>query len=116
MPAVKPVRTSRDHDGQAAEAPRVRGMREDRLRLGASAHLPGVRRRRCAATTRPIATPPARAASSHPVIASAEPGERWLFCYPDDAFAEDRIDGGDRGLAIEAPKLVCARGSPATAR
>jgi hypothetical protein len=27
-------------------------------------------------------------ASSHPVIASAEPGERWLYCYPDDAFAE----------------------------
>ena len=28
------------------------------------------------------------AASSHAVIASAEPGERWLYCYPDDAFAE----------------------------
>ena len=27
-------------------------------------------------------------ASTHPVIASAEPGERWLYCYPDDAFAE----------------------------
>ncbi|MFZ2490705.1 MAG: UBP-type zinc finger domain-containing protein [Thermoanaerobaculia bacterium] len=26
--------------------------------------------------------------SSHPVVASAEPGERWLFCYPDDQFAE----------------------------
>ena len=26
--------------------------------------------------------------SGHPVVASAEPGERWLFCYPDDAFAE----------------------------
>jgi ubiquitin-hydrolase Zn-finger-containing protein len=25
--------------------------------------------------------------SQHPVIASAEPGERWLYCYPDDAFA-----------------------------
>lgn len=24
--------------------------------------------------------------SDHPVIASAEPGERWLYCYPDDAF------------------------------
>jgi len=24
----------------------------------------------------------------HPVIASAEAGERWLYCYPDDAFAE----------------------------
>ena len=27
-------------------------------------------------------------ASAHPVIASAEPGERWLYCYPDDAFGE----------------------------
>jgi uncharacterized UBP type Zn finger protein len=26
--------------------------------------------------------------SGHPVIASAESGERWLYCYPDDAFAE----------------------------
>ena len=26
--------------------------------------------------------------STHPVIASAEPGERWLYCYPDDAFME----------------------------
>ncbi len=24
----------------------------------------------------------------HPVIASAEPGERWLYCYPDDAAVE----------------------------
>jgi len=27
-------------------------------------------------------------ATNHPVIASAEPGERWLYCYPDDAFGE----------------------------
>lgn len=27
-------------------------------------------------------------ATKHPVIASAEPGERWLYCYPDDAVAE----------------------------
>lgn len=27
-------------------------------------------------------------ASGHPVIASAQLGERWLYCYPDDAFAE----------------------------
>ena len=27
-------------------------------------------------------------ASKHPVIASAEPGERWLYCYPHDAFVE----------------------------
>ena len=27
-------------------------------------------------------------ASTHPVVASAEPGEKWLYCFPDDAFAE----------------------------
>jgi hypothetical protein len=27
-------------------------------------------------------------ASGHPVVASAEPGEQWLYCYPDEAFAE----------------------------
>lgn len=27
-------------------------------------------------------------ASSHPVIASAEPGERWLYCYVDEVIAE----------------------------
>jgi hypothetical protein len=27
-------------------------------------------------------------ATQHPVVASAEPGERWLYCYPDDGFAE----------------------------
>jgi hypothetical protein len=26
--------------------------------------------------------------SGHPVVASAEQDERWLYCYPDDAFAE----------------------------
>ena len=26
--------------------------------------------------------------SGHPVIASAEPGERWLFCYPDELTVE----------------------------
>jgi hypothetical protein len=25
--------------------------------------------------------------TGHPVVASAEPGERWLWCYKDDAFA-----------------------------
>ncbi len=27
-------------------------------------------------------------AEQHPVVASAEEGERWLFCFVDDAFAE----------------------------
>ena len=26
--------------------------------------------------------------TGHPVVASAERGERWLFCYPDNAFVE----------------------------
>jgi hypothetical protein len=25
---------------------------------------------------------------AHPAIASAEPRERWLYCYPDDVYAE----------------------------
>ena len=27
-------------------------------------------------------------ATAHPVIASAEPDERWLYCFPDQAYAE----------------------------
>lgn len=27
-------------------------------------------------------------AVGHPVAASAEPGERWLYCYPDEAYVE----------------------------
>lgn len=27
-------------------------------------------------------------ASGHPVIASAEPGERWLYCYEDESYVE----------------------------
>ena len=26
-------------------------------------------------------------AEGHPVVASAEPGERWLYCFPDDSIA-----------------------------
>jgi hypothetical protein len=26
--------------------------------------------------------------TGHPVVASAELGERWLYCYPDDRLAE----------------------------
>ena len=26
--------------------------------------------------------------SGHPVVASAEPGERWLWCYPDQQIAD----------------------------
>lgn len=27
-------------------------------------------------------------ATQHPVVSSAEPGEYWLWCYPDQEFAE----------------------------
>lgn len=27
-------------------------------------------------------------ATGHPVVASAEPGERWLYCYVDKAFSK----------------------------
>jgi uncharacterized UBP type Zn finger protein len=27
-------------------------------------------------------------ATQHPVIISAQPDERWIYCYPDDVFAE----------------------------
>lgn len=26
--------------------------------------------------------------TQHPVVSSAEPGERWLWCYKDEAFVE----------------------------
>jgi hypothetical protein len=41
----------------------------------------------CDSSRNSHATKHARA-TSHPVIASAEPGEQWLYCYSDDAFAE----------------------------
>jgi uncharacterized UBP type Zn finger protein len=27
-------------------------------------------------------------ATQHPVITSAQPGENWAWCYPDEAFGE----------------------------
>jgi hypothetical protein len=41
----------------------------------------------CDSSPNQHATKHARA-SGHPVIASAQPGERWLYCYPDDAFVQ----------------------------
>ena len=43
---------------------------------------------RIVAMTRPTVTRQSAGATGHAVIASAEPGERWFYCYPDDAFAE----------------------------
>ena len=52
----------------------------------------------CDSSPNQHATKHARA-SHHPVVASAEPGERWLYCYPDDEMAEYK------------EKLSAARGS-----
>ena len=41
----------------------------------------------CDSSPNKHATAHARA-TNHPVIASAEPGERWLYCYTHEAFAE----------------------------
>jgi hypothetical protein len=41
----------------------------------------------CDSSPNQHATKHARA-TGHPVIASAHPGERWLYCYPDDAFVQ----------------------------
>ena len=41
----------------------------------------------CDSSPNQHATKHARA-SEHPVIASAQQGERWLYCYPDDAFVQ----------------------------
>lgn len=29
--------------------------------------------------------------SGHGIVASAEPGEQWLYCYPDEAYAEYEV-------------------------
>ena len=51
-------------------------------------HLPGMRRTRCCDSSPNRHASKHAAVSQHPVIASAEPGRSWLYCYPDDAFAE----------------------------
>ena len=33
--------------------------------------------------------------TQHPVIRSFEPGETWVYCYPDDAFVDDAPELGD---------------------
>ena len=76
---------------QAAQGARVRGVRQDRRPLGPPAHLPGMRRHPLLRQLAEPARHQARARDAAiPVMASAEPGERWLYCYPDDAFAEDQ--------------------------
>ena len=79
----------RGRHGQASEEAGLRRVRQDRRRLGAPADVPAVRGDATAATRRPTGTPPSmRAPAGHPVVASAQPGERWLYCYVDDALTE----------------------------
>ena len=57
--------------------------------MGAPAHLSVVRRHAVLRFVAESSRVQARARQSTTrSIASAEPGERWLYCYPDDAFAE----------------------------
>jgi uncharacterized UBP type Zn finger protein len=67
----------------------VRRECEDCVKIGASwVHLRTCQTcggtRCCDSSPNQHASKHARA-TSHPVIASAEPGERWLYCYKDDA-------------------------------
>jgi hypothetical protein len=41
----------------------------------------------CDSSPNQHATKHARA-TGHPVIASGEPDERWMYCYPDEAYTE----------------------------
>ena len=65
---------------------------EDCVKIGA--HWVHLRTCQTCGGTRCCDSSPNRHASKHahgtghPVIASAEPGERWVYCYPDDAAAE----------------------------
>jgi hypothetical protein len=59
-------------------------MHENSFYLGALANLPDMRRD---SLPNRHSSKHARAAA-HPVIASAQPGERWLYYFADEAFAE----------------------------
>jgi hypothetical protein len=63
-------------------------MREDPLIVGPSAHLPGGGVTLCCDSSPKHHASKHAHATGHPIIASAQPGERWLYCYLDDALAE----------------------------
>jgi len=66
----------------------VQRVRGNRIAVGASTNLSKLRR---PAVLRLLAQRHASKhprSSGHPVAASAEEGERWLYRYYDDAFAE----------------------------
>src|SRR5438876_11241052 len=45
-------------------------------------------------------------ATGHPVRASAEPGERWLYCYRVDPFADYLRPGGGHLAATPARRMA----------
>ena len=80
LTAIKTVKQPKRHECEECVKT---GDRWVHLRICQNAAPP------CAATTHRTrhASEHARA-SGHPVIASAEAGERWLYCYPDEEVAE----------------------------
>ena len=88
-------------------------MRQDRRALGASPDVPDVRRH---SLLRLVAKPPrveARRASTHPVIASAEPGERWLYCYPGRSVRRI-LTGTYATTAFRSRDALCLKGTALT--
>jgi hypothetical protein len=79
-------------DGITRVTPPARRECDDCVKIGAKwVHLRTCQQcggtRCCDNSPNKHATKHART-TGHPVIASAEPEERWLYCYPDDQFAE----------------------------
>ena len=69
------------------EAP-VRRVRDDGRAMGASAHLSDVRRHAMLRLVPQQAREPPCGELGASVACSAEPGERWLYCYADDVLGE----------------------------
>ena len=92
-PSIEMPNTSCDHIGAVTSVKQpARRECEECVKIGARwVHLRTCQQcggtRCCDDSPNRHATKHARA-TKHPVIASAEPGERWMYCYPDYAFAE----------------------------
>jgi hypothetical protein len=85
---LQPPRPDRG-DGTTGEDRRLRGVPEDRKRLGASAHVHDVREDRLLRLIGEQACNRTWTRErGHPIIRSIEPGEEWTWCYIDEvAFA-----------------------------
>ena len=69
---------------RAVSRPPVRGLPPRGHPVGAPAAVPGRAATSAAATPRRAGTPPRTSPRGHPVIASAEPGENWRWCFVDE--------------------------------